>query len=318
MSKACRPRRPGPRRRGAGHERLPPAHQGGRLDRLRFAPEHARLLVGSGVGWALDAMDVGLLISDVMTALAAQWGLSNSRLGWIGSIGFVGMMIGASVGGLLVDRLGRRTVFALILLIHGIATGAAALSVGVGMLIVLRLVVGIGLGAEPPVASTLVSEFAPGASAGAWWSGSRAAGPSAGSWPPCSAASSCRGPSAGCPAGGGPCWSGSSPPCFRDQLRHRRLGPASARAPQPRHGRVRRAPPGPWTGPAGPRGQPVMRLCPIQERTWAGERPQSSHSWAAVCRRSTSRRPRPVRGQSSVRSTEVRCSWQPRSVVMAS
>ena len=57
-------------------------------------PEHARLLVGSGVGWALDAMDVGLLISDVMTALAAQWGLSNSRLGWIGSIGFVGMMIG--------------------------------------------------------------------------------------------------------------------------------------------------------------------------------------------------------------------------------
>lgn len=124
-------------------------------------PEHARLLVGSGVGWALDAMDVGLLISDVMTALAAQWGLSNSRLGWIGSIGFVGMMIGVSVGGLLADRLGRRTVFALILLIHGIATGAAALSVGVGMLIVLRLVVGIGLGAEPPVASTLVSEFAP-------------------------------------------------------------------------------------------------------------------------------------------------------------
>ena len=83
-------------------------------------PEHARLLVGSGIGWALDAMDVGLLISDVMTALAAQWGLSNSRLGWIGSIGFVGMMIGVSVGGLLADRLGRRTVFALILLIHGI------------------------------------------------------------------------------------------------------------------------------------------------------------------------------------------------------
>lgn len=131
-----------------------------RLDRLRFAPEHAKLLVGSGVGWALDAMDVGL-ISYVMTALAAQWGLSNSRLSWIGSIGFVGMMIGASVGGLLADRLGRRTVFALTLLVYGVATGAAALSVGVGMLIVLRLVVGIGLGAELPVASTLVSEFAP-------------------------------------------------------------------------------------------------------------------------------------------------------------
>ena len=131
-----------------------------RLNRLRFSPEHGKLLVGSGVGWALDAMDVGL-ISYVMTALAAQWGLSNGQLSWIGSIGFVGMMIGASVGGLLADRLGRRNVFAMTLLVYGIATGAAAFSTGVAMLIVLRLIVGLGLGAELPVASTLVSEFAP-------------------------------------------------------------------------------------------------------------------------------------------------------------
>ncbi|MBE6477443.1 MAG: MFS transporter [Propionibacteriaceae bacterium] len=131
-----------------------------RLNRLPFSSEHGKLLVGSGVGWALDAMDVGL-ISYVMTALAAQWGLSNGQLSWIGSIGFVGMMIGASVGGLLADRLGRRNVFALTLLVYGIATGAAAFSTGVAMLICLRLIVGLGLGAELPVASTLVSEFAP-------------------------------------------------------------------------------------------------------------------------------------------------------------
>ncbi|NLT29129.1 MAG: MFS transporter, partial [Propionibacterium sp.] len=62
---------------------------------------------------------------------------------------------------LLADRIGRRHVFALTLLIYGLATGAAALSIGVGMLIVLRFIVGLGLGAELPVASTLVSEFAP-------------------------------------------------------------------------------------------------------------------------------------------------------------
>jgi len=131
-----------------------------RLDSLPFGREHRKLLVGSGVGWALDAMDVGL-ISYVMAALVAEWSLSNTQASWLGSIGFVGMMIGASVGGLLADKWGRRNVFALTLLTYGIATGAAAFSVGLVMLLILRFIVGVGLGAELPVASTLVSEFAP-------------------------------------------------------------------------------------------------------------------------------------------------------------
>lgn len=131
-----------------------------RLDRLPFSRAHLKLLTGSGIGWALDAMDVGL-ISFVMAALASQWHLDKNTLGMIGSIGFVGMAIGATLGGLVADRVGRRQVFALTLLVYGIATGAAALSTSVAMLMALRFVVGLGLGAELPVASTLVSEFAP-------------------------------------------------------------------------------------------------------------------------------------------------------------
>ena len=131
-----------------------------RLDRLPFTREHRRLLVGSGAGWALDAMDVGL-ISFVMAALAVQWSLSPTQLSWIASVGFVGMAVGASVGGLLADRIGRRQVFAATLLLYGVATGASALAWSVGALLVLRFVVGLGLGAELPVASTLVAEFAP-------------------------------------------------------------------------------------------------------------------------------------------------------------
>jgi putative MFS transporter len=131
-----------------------------RLDRLPFTREHGRLVAGSGVGWALDAMDVGL-ISFVMAALAVQWELSATELSWIGSIGFVGMALGATLGGLLADRIGRRQVFALTLLVFGVATGAAALSWSVAALLVFRFLIGLGLGAELPVASTLVSEYAP-------------------------------------------------------------------------------------------------------------------------------------------------------------
>lgn len=131
-----------------------------RLDGLPFTRRHLKVLTGSGLGWALDAMDVGL-ISFIIAALAVQWNLQPTETAWIASIGFVGMAIGATVGGLLADRFGRRQVFAATLLIYGLATGASALVGGLVALLILRFLVGLGLGAELPVASTYVSEFAP-------------------------------------------------------------------------------------------------------------------------------------------------------------
>ncbi|GAA2070294.1 MFS transporter [Microbacterium hatanonis] len=130
------------------------------LDDLPFTRRHLKILSGSGIGWALDAMDVGL-ISFIIATLAVQWSLQPGETAWIASIGFVGMAIGASVGGLLADRFGRRQVFALTLVVYGIATGASALVGGLVALLILRFFVGLGLGAELPVASTYVSEFAP-------------------------------------------------------------------------------------------------------------------------------------------------------------
>ncbi|EXJ51199.1 MFS transporter [Microbacterium sp. MRS-1] len=133
---------------------------GERLDALPFTRRHLRVLTGSGLGWALDAMDVGL-VSFVLTALIAQWSLTGEQASWIASAGFVGMAVGASLGGLLADRFGRRSVFAVTLLVYGLATGASALAGGLAALIALRVIVGLGLGAELPVASTYVSEIAP-------------------------------------------------------------------------------------------------------------------------------------------------------------
>lgn len=131
-----------------------------RLDRLPFTRRHARMLGASGLGWALDAMDVGL-VSFVIAALTVHWGLSKGDGSLLASAGFLGMALGATLGGRLADRVGRRSVFVLTLLVYGIATGASALATGLAMLVALRFVVGLGLGAELPVASTLVSEYAP-------------------------------------------------------------------------------------------------------------------------------------------------------------
>lgn len=131
-----------------------------RLDQLPLTGKHKRMLIGSGIGWALDAMDVGL-ISFIMAALVAHWGLSTTETSWLAAIGFVGMAVGATFGGLLADKFGRRQIFAATLLVYGLATGASALAGGLATLMVLRFIVGLGLGAELPVASTLISEFSP-------------------------------------------------------------------------------------------------------------------------------------------------------------
>lgn len=131
-----------------------------RLDRLPVTAKHKRLLFGSGIGWALDAMDVGL-ISFIMAALAVHWGITPTESSWLASVGFIGMALGATFGGLLADKFGRRHIFALTLLVYGLATGASALATSLTLLIILRFFIGLGLGAELPVASTLISEFAP-------------------------------------------------------------------------------------------------------------------------------------------------------------
>ncbi|WP_301108607.1 MFS transporter [Sporosarcina sp.] len=104
-----------------------------------------------------DAMDVGIL-SFVIAALAVEWNLTSSEMGWIGSVNSIGMAVGAFGFGLLADRIGRRQVFMMTLVIFSVASGLSALTTALWAFLILRFLVGAGLGGELPVASTLVSE----------------------------------------------------------------------------------------------------------------------------------------------------------------
>jgi len=116
-----------------------------------------KLLGIAGLGWMFDAMDVGIL-SFVMAALAIEWSLSPGQMGWIGSVNSIGMAVGALTFGLLADRIGRKRVFILTLLLFSVASGLSALSTTLAVFLVFRFFVGMGLGGELPVASTLVAE----------------------------------------------------------------------------------------------------------------------------------------------------------------
>ena len=119
-----------------------------------------KLLSIAGLGWMFDAMDVGML-SFIIAALKIDWDLTPQQMGWIGSVNSIGMAIGALLFGLWADRIGRKKIFIITLLIFSIASGVSALTTTLSVFLIFRFFIGMGLGGELPVASTLVSEIVP-------------------------------------------------------------------------------------------------------------------------------------------------------------
>lgn len=131
-----------------------------RLEALPVGSYHYKLLIITGLGWLFDSMDTGL-IAFVLPVLAKEWSLSPAQVGWIGSIGLIGMALGAVLAGSLADRIGRKKVFTITVLLYSLSTGMCALSWSYESLLFFRFLVGFGLGGELPVAATLMSEYAP-------------------------------------------------------------------------------------------------------------------------------------------------------------
>ena len=131
-----------------------------RLEKLPVGSFQYKLLAVTGLGWLFDSMDTGL-IAFVLPVLAKDWSLTPAQMGWIGSIGLIGMALGAVLAGTLADRIGRKKVFSITVLLYSLSTGMCALSWSYESLLFFRFLVRFGLGGELPVAATLMSEYAP-------------------------------------------------------------------------------------------------------------------------------------------------------------
>lgn len=131
-----------------------------RLEALPVGRFHYKLLGVTGLGWLFDSMDTGL-IAFILPVLAKEWQLAPGQMGLLGSIGLIGMALGAVISGTVADRIGRKKVFTITVLLYSIATALCAMAWDYTSLLIFRFFVGFGLGGELPVAATLVSEYAP-------------------------------------------------------------------------------------------------------------------------------------------------------------
>lgn len=97
----------------------------------------------------------GSLISDT------GWGLTKATAGTIGSMAFVGMMIGAVFAGRMADTWGRRRTIIGCAIVFSVFTIFCAFAPNAPVFGGLRLLAGVGLGGLVPSANALVAELVP-------------------------------------------------------------------------------------------------------------------------------------------------------------
>ncbi len=136
-----------------------------RIDRLPFLPFHWKIGSILGTGTLFDAFD-SLSIGAALTMIIATFKIDYKTGGALISAAFAGQVVGAIACGLFGEWLGRKWTFVLALAVFGPCSMGAALADSVHQILLARVIQGVGLGAEVPVAAALFTEFVRGSARG--------------------------------------------------------------------------------------------------------------------------------------------------------
>jgi MFS family permease len=133
-----------------------------RLDRLPWSRFHMLIVVGLGITWALDGLEVTL-----MGAIGAvlqrpdTLGLDAAQIGFISSCYLAGAVAGALVFGHLTDRHGRRRFFFISLALYLIGVALTACAWNLASVAIFRTLTGAGIGGEYAAVNSAIDELVP-------------------------------------------------------------------------------------------------------------------------------------------------------------
>ncbi|MBF4590993.1 MULTISPECIES: MFS transporter [unclassified Curtobacterium] len=129
-----------------------------RMDRLPWTRFHWSVVVGLGISWILDGLEIQIVSN---AGFQADLNLSTQQVTSLGTVYLIGQVVGAVVFGRLSDRLGRRKLFILTLAIYLIGSGIAGFAQDWWFLAVFRFVAGLGIGGEYAAINSAIDELIP-------------------------------------------------------------------------------------------------------------------------------------------------------------
>ena len=137
------------------------------IDHARPSKFHRRLLIACCGGPFLDGYILSL-VGVALVGFSAEIPTSPVMKGLIGAASLIGMFFGAIMFGALTDRIGREKMYALDLAVLVGACGLSAFVAEAWQLVVLRFIIGLAVGADYPIATSLLTEFTPKNKRGYW------------------------------------------------------------------------------------------------------------------------------------------------------
>lgn len=130
-----------------------------RIEALPVTKLHVRARLGVGAATFFDGFDV-LTIGSALPVLVTQWSLTPREVGAVISAGFIGQLFGSLIFPIVAERFGRLRATTLSVAIFGLMGLFCAFANNYTTLVVLRVIQGVGLGGELPVAATYINEIA--------------------------------------------------------------------------------------------------------------------------------------------------------------
>jgi len=148
------------------------------LDDLPITRFHRRVAFVAGGGPFCDGYLLGI-IAVALPALTPELGLTALGEGLIASSALVGLFVGGIVFGPITDRIGRRLMYVLNLVVFVVGSIAQFYVTETWHLLALRLLIGLAIGADYPIATAMATEYIPRRMRGpalsglvlAWWVG---------------------------------------------------------------------------------------------------------------------------------------------------
>lgn len=133
-----------------------------RLDRLPWSRFHLLVVIGLGITWILDGLEV-TIVGSLGPALQSErtLNLSSADLGAIASFYVVGAVIGALGFGWVTDRHGRRLVFYVTLIVYLSGVLLSAFAWNFWSFAAFRMLTGLGIGGEYAAVNSAIDELIP-------------------------------------------------------------------------------------------------------------------------------------------------------------
>ncbi len=128
------------------------------LDRIGVTTAHKVIVLLVLIGVLFDVFEQNT-IGLIGPILREQWHIGAADIGFLNTVTFVSAAIGRLGSGILADRVGRRFMLNVNLMLFTIGATICALAPGYTVLACGRFLVGLGLGGEIVTAVTLLAEF---------------------------------------------------------------------------------------------------------------------------------------------------------------